>query len=250
MAPIIGIAMSRDEHGFRLGEEYVQAVEAAGGVAIGIPPVHDVERVLTHSAYLHGILLPGGNDVDPNLYGEEILPENGPLEPVRDRFELPLARWALAQGVPILGICRGMQVLNVAAGGTLYQDIPSQTGTRLQHRQKAPRYYATHSVDIIEGSLLARALGVTTTRVNTFHHQAVHKVAPGFVPSARATDGIVEAIEKPDHPFALGVQWHPEAMQKEDAVQAALFSHFLSAARTYRESRDGDVGGSAGDRAV
>lgn len=246
MAPVIGIAMSKDEQGFRLGAEYVQAVRDAGGVAIGIPPEDDAERVLKGVVHLHGILLPGGNDIDPNLYGEEILPENGPLEPVRDRFELPLARWALEHKVPILGICRGMQVLNVAAGGTLYQDIPSQTKTRLQHRQKAPRDYATHVVHVAEGSLLARALGVTAARVNTFHHQAVREVAPGFVASAHATDGIVEAIEAPDHPFALGVQWHPEAMQKGDPVQAALFTYFLEAARAYSSGQSG----SAGDRAV
>lgn len=246
MVPVIGIAMSKDEQGFRLGEDYVRAVEDAGGLAVGLPPASDVERVVAHASYLHGILIPGGNDVDPNLYGEDITPENGPIEPVRDRFELPLVRWALEQGVPILGICRGMQVLNVAAGGTLYQDIPSQTGTRLQHRQKAPRSYATHGVNVAEGSMLARALGVTSCRVNTFHHQAVREVAPGFVASAHATDGLVEAIERPGHPFALGVQWHPEAMQEEDPVQAALFARFVAAARAYMSGQ----GASAGDRAV
>lgn len=250
MAPIIGIAMDTGERGFTLGLDYARAIEAAGGVAWGIPPAAHVEAILANLQSMHGLLLPGGNDVDPFLYGEETLPENGSLEPARDALELPLARWALQRGVPILGICRGMQVMNVAAGGTLFQDIPSQTRTRLQHRQKAPRWHATHSIDITADSLLYRALGVTSVRVNTFHHQAVREVAAGFVVSARARDGIVEAIEAPDHPFALGVQWHPEAMCERDTVQAALFTHFVGAARSYLDAaRDGGTQ-SAGDRAV
>lgn len=238
MTPLIGIAMSTDEQGFTLGFDYVRAIEAAGGVAVGIPSVRTVDRVLSSLGRIDGLLLSGGADIDPFLYDEEILPENGSLEPDRDHQELALARWAIENQVPLLGICRGMQVLNVALGGSLYQDIPSQTKTRLQHRQKGPRWYATHSIEIVPGSRLSQILGGTSARVNTFHHQAVRGVAPGLMASASASDGIIEAIEATDHPFAIGVQWHPEAMFARDPVQASIFAAFHSAAVAYGQTKD------------
>lgn len=247
MVPLIGMACSIEQDEFSLGATYVRAIEQAGGVAVGIPAlqdIHQVERVLHR---LDGLLIPGGADVDPHLYGEEILPENGSLEPDRDRLEIALARWALQHNMPILGICRGMQVLNVAAGGSLYQDIPSQTSSRLQHRQRAPRWYATHCIHVSAGTKLASIFASDVVRVNTFHHQAVHRLAPGFAVSARASDGIVEAIEAERHPFALGVQWHPEAMVEHDTKQLAIFKAFVAAfSATQKETTGLLVGDNAG----
>lgn len=237
MQPVIGIALGRELDEWTVGCAYVQAIEEAGGIAVCLPPVAWDELTGTRFHFLDGVLLPGGSDIDPLHYGEEPLPENGALEPERDRFELPLARWALERHVPVFGICRGMQVLNVAAGGTLYQDLPSQGIARVQHRQKAPRDYPTHWIEIAIGSLLARITGETCIRVNTFHHQGVRQPAPGFQVSAMARDGVIEAIEMPHHPFALGVQWHPEAMIQSDPVQRALFTHFVEAARMERKSK-------------
>lgn len=245
MKPLIGIACSIEESGFTVGTDYARAVHSSGGIPVALPPVIADELVPELLERLDGLLLSGGDDVDPVHYGEEILPENGQLEPERDRVELALAREALRRGVPILGICRGMQVLNVAAGGSLYQDIPSQTSTRLQHRQRAPRWYATHGITIRPASVLAAAFGVTATRVNSFHHQAVRRVAPGFAVTAQAPDGIIEGIEAEGHPFAVGVQWHPECLFERDPLQAALFRAFIAAAERRSAARAG-----AGEDAV
>lgn len=249
MKPIIGISCSIEERSYVIGGDYVRALIAAGGVAVGIPPVEDEAQAVAALQRLDGLLLSGGADIDPCHYGEEIIPENGSLEPERDRSELLLARLALRQGLPVLGICRGMQVLNVAAGGSLYQDLPTQTDSRLQHRQRGPRWYATHSIQITPGSLLAAITGVTTTRVNSFHHQAVHHPGEGFTVTAMAPDGVVEAIEASAHPFALGVQWHPECMQERDAVQASIFKAFLRAATDSREAQESRTPPVAGDTA-
>lgn len=236
MQPWVGITCTVDEQGYRLGQEYVRAIDRAGGLAAVLPFVDDVERLLSSLNRFDAIILSGGSDIDPLYFGEDVLPENGYIQPERDRFELAVARHALSQGVPVLGICRGMQVLNVAAGGALYQDIYVQTASRLQHIQQAPRWYATHSVEVESGTLLHQIVGATSIRVNTFHHQGVRRLGEGLVVSARSPDGIVEAIEAPGHPFAIGVQWHPECMAARDAQQQALFDAFVVAASQRREA--------------
>jgi putative glutamine amidotransferase len=233
MHPIIGITPSYDHERQRyaLSPEYTGAVREAGGIPL-IVPYLDAEATACVLKVCKGILLSGGVDLDPVHFGEEPLPQLGRICPERDRAELILARQALAAGVPLFGICRGIQLLNVAAGGTLVQDIGTGVQGRVKHSQTAPRFYPTHTVEIENGSVVASLLGTTSLRVNSFHHQSVKSVAPGFRVTARAADGVIEAIEGPG--FAVGVQWHPECMWKEDRTFLRLFEGLVDAARGAR----------------
>lgn len=225
MEPLIGITpnYSPETGLYTLHGDYADAVRAAGGRPLLLfPSAGGVPD------FMDGILFSGGGDIDPLLFGEEPLPGSGGISPLRDGFELPLCRSALAQGVPVLGICRGMQVLNVAAGGSVYQDIAAQLGSTLKHSQQAPRPHGTHSVLPTENSLLAALWGKKRVAVNSFHHQAVARLGEGFFAAAHSADGIIEAIERAGGTFALGVQWHPEAMATNE--QALLFSAFVRAA--------------------
>jgi putative glutamine amidotransferase len=203
-----------------LGMTYARAIEWAGGMPVVLPPVtDDVEALLVR---LDGVCLSGGPDLDPAAYGAaERHVELGPTEPSLDAFELALARAAGAHGVPLLGVCRGAQALNVARGGTLHQHVAG-------HRQVEPGTVRTESVDVEAGTRLARLVGAGPLRVNSFHHQAVDALGAGLRVSARAQDGTVEAIEG-DGGFALGVQWHAETLA-EDPVQLALFEALVQAA--------------------
>ncbi|NLN18574.1 MAG: gamma-glutamyl-gamma-aminobutyrate hydrolase family protein [Firmicutes bacterium] len=233
MRPLVLMSCSIDSGGtmFQGGLSYVAALEGAGGSVMVVPPRTGEETLSTLCKMADAILLPGGNDVDPAHYGEEPCPANGRVEPEVDAVDLYLARYALQHGKPVLGICRGCQVLNVAAGGTLYQDLPSQWGGGfvLQHRQQAPRWHASHHVEIDPDSLLAGILGETKLRVNSFHHQAVRSCGPGMRVVAQASDGVVEAIEGVEATFALGVQWHPEGMLRHHPLQRRLFEAFIQA---------------------
>jgi putative glutamine amidotransferase len=231
MRPLIGVTTSElrpsamsttRRHGepphpeMALGMTYLLALEAAGAMPVVLPPVGDAEAVL---ARLDGICLSGGPDLDPAAYGaRERHPELGETEPSLDAFELALARAALAAGTPILGVCRGAQALNVAAGGTLHQHLEG-------HRQTEPGTLATEIVQVADATLLARILGAGPLAVNTFHHQAVDRVGAGLRVVARAVDGTVEAIEGAG--FTLGVQWHAEAL----AEHLPLFAALVDAAR-------------------
>lgn len=227
MKPVIGITpnYAGGTRLYTLHRAYAAAVEAAGGLPVLLFPPAPPGRL---PGFLDGILLSGGGDIDPLLFGEEPLRECGEISPLRDAFELPLCRMALRHGIPLLGICRGMQVLNIAAGGSIYQDILAQAGATLKHSQQAPRPHGTHSVMPEEDSLLAALWGRRRIAVNSFHHQAVARLGEGFRAAAHSPDGIIEAIERQDGAFALGVQWHPEAMETEE--QALLFSAFVQAA--------------------
>lgn len=236
MHPLVGMTCTLDGQFYRFGMHYVEAIERAGGVVVALPPVEQVERVLQIVRNLDAILLPGGSDIDPSHFGEEVLPENGWIEPGRDRLELAVARLALAEGIPLLGICRGAQVINVAAGGDLYQDIYTQTASRLQHRQQAPDWYPTHRIQVASGSRLAGILNVPRLRVNTFHHQAVRRIGNQLRAVAHSDDGLVEAVEAPNHPFAIGVQWHPEIMAARDGTQQKIFDAFVQAAAERRRA--------------
>ncbi len=206
-----------------LYECYAEAVIAGGGVPILLPPTETrfLDEMLSP---LSGVVLVGGGDLDPEMYGET---PHFTVEPIRDRFEIEIAKWALQHDLPILGICRGMQVLNVAAGGTLIQDIPSQTGTHLQHRRADAIDDPVHIVRIEPKSRLARIFGRTEMYVNTGHHQSVKKVAPGFRATAWAEDGIIEGIESENQLWAIGVQWHPEMMFNKYPLQIRLFSSLV-----------------------
>lgn len=233
MGPIIGIVCGHDtkDGGDRYYVAYssIRSVAEAGGVPIMIPYTNDEDKLARALQLVGGVLLPGGVDVDPELYAEEPIRGLGRIDPIWDALDVTAARIALERDIPVLGLCRGMQVLNVAAGGSLWQDIPSQVKDALQHGQKAPRWAATHRIDIEADSVLAEVLG-TSRRVNSYHHQAVKEPGRGIRVTARAADGIVEAIESTEHRFALGVQWHPELMIDSDPEQRGLFQRFVQAA--------------------
>jgi putative glutamine amidotransferase len=211
---------------------YIEALLGAGGLPILIPlsPGDDDLRALY--ARLDGVLIPGGGDIDPTLYHAPQHPETHEIDPDRDRVELQLTRRAVEDRKPIFGICRGAQVFNVALGGTLYQDLPSERPSGLRHANpfpEFPREHLAHSLKVEEESQLARLLGAPIVSVNSRHHQAVKEVAPGVDVSARAPDGVIEALELPAHPFALAVQWHPENLQHLPEMRA-LFEKFVETA--------------------
>jgi putative glutamine amidotransferase len=220
-------------------DDYVASVEAAGGRARILEVTESPKKVLGE---IHGVLLTGGGDVDPVFYGEERDSSIQDAEPGRDEFEIDLARRGVEADVPMLAICRGAQVLNVAAGGTLVQDIPSATPAALTHTVQTPRDAHAHDVRISAGSHLERALGPAvdasfSCRVNSRHHQAVARVGTGLVTSATADDGVVEAIEKPDAAFCVGVQWHPENFCRTGEFHP-LFEAFVTAARERMRTAD------------
>jgi len=225
--PIIGITNCRKL------EDYRQSVLHTGGEVRVLETSKDIEGTL---AGLDGLLLTGGGDVDPSLYGEEPHATHDPAEPGRDQFEIALVRLARERQLPIFAICRGIQLLNVACGGTLVQDIPSQIAGALAHSLPVPPhqpYSLAHEVWIEKDSLLSKLLrerlADDTCEVNSRHHQAVKGIAPGFIVCATAPDGVIEAIEDPARRFCLGVQWHPENFFRTGEFRP-LFEGFLDAA--------------------
>lgn len=233
MKPIIGITswIDYEKRQYFVPQEYAKAVEKAGGLPVILPPVETAEDAGRLIATIDGLLLSGGVDLDPAFWGEEPMPRMGKISPERDRSELLLTNKALALELPLLGICRGHQVLAVAGGGSLYQDIHSQVREVLKHSQDAPRWYATHAVTVRPGTKMAAWLGGGTVRVNSFHHQAIRDLPKGFVVSAEAVDGIIEAIESTGHRFAVGVQWHPECFWNREDTFDPIFRAFVDAAR-------------------
>jgi putative glutamine amidotransferase len=240
MKPIIGITPSlmldTQPHGvferFLLSANYPNAVFAAGGIPVILPP-HD-DQVGTLFDHLDGLLLSGGADIDPAIYGDtDVHPKTNDVSPLRDRFEFALLREALERDLPILCICRGIQVLNVGLGGTLYQDIADQYGKEVLHRQQEAGIEAAepgHTVAATDGGLLAEVYGATSIATNSFHHQAVKAVAPDLVVEARTDDGLVEAVSLPDRSFVLGVQWHPEMMLERHEEHLRPFERLVSVA--------------------
>jgi len=214
-------------------DDYVESVRRAGGEPLVLDSTDDPAASLDR---VDALLLSGGLDVDPALYGEAPHPTTE-VDAVRDRFEIPLSREAVARDMPIFAICRGVQVMNVAAGGTLVQDIPTSVTTELTHSIDVPKDRIAHPVRMTPGTRLAASLGASTA-VNSRHHQAVGRVAPSFVVSAVSEDGVVEAIERPASTFCVGVQWHPENFWRTGEF-AGLFSEFVAAAIRRRERADG-----------
>jgi putative glutamine amidotransferase len=224
---------------------FAQSVMEGGGSPILIPVTPDrgiLEAILKR---VDGVLMPGGPDVNPALYGEDPIPELGRIEPALDDFTLKVIEIATQLGLPIFGICRGAQILNVAFKGSLYQDIDAQyydstTTLKIKHRQ-APiaRHITTHEVDIEEGSLLHTILGMKRLSVNSVHHQSVRDIAPAFRVVARAPDGVIEGFEKIGDPNVFAVQWHPEEMvaNGNDKVCLPLFQYLVRQAREYRRSQ-------------
>ncbi len=236
--PLIGLTCSTievDGRPPRLGQNltYVNALIRAGASPLLIPHLPGGVQLRTLYESLDGLLLPGGEDVDPAHYGESRHEECGTVSPERDETELTLARWAMAEGKPLLSICRGIQVLNVALGGSLYQDIPAQRPGAEKHDWHSgfSRDHLPHTVAVTPGTRLADLVGAGLLPVNSLHHQAVKEVAPGLVATARTADEIIEAVEAPDHPFALGIQWHPEELAGNDARAQRLFDSLVAASR-------------------
>lgn len=226
MRPIIGITGScqPENNAFMFKDFYVSSVANAGGIAVLLPSTMDEGLIEEYFGICQGFIFSGGGDLDPVYWGEYPQPRCGEIDPVRDRFEIRLARKALEYPKAVLGICRGCQILNVAAGGSLVQDIISPMG----HTQKAPRNHPFHDIFIEKGSRLEAIIGDEHIRVNSFHHQAVKRPGRGLHITARADDGTVEAIESGAYPFYIGVQWHPECLGDENS--ARLFTALTAAA--------------------
>lgn len=257
---IVSVAEGRVQdggHQNRLGAGYSGAIEEAGGLPVILPIPYQVRSgprtAASHAADLaaaallesvDGLVLTGGPDLDPELFDEDPHPVLGKVDLARDCFELALARLALTRGIPTLGICRGEQVLAVAAGGDLYQDLGRQKPDCLKHRQDAARDAATHYVEIRDDTLLSELIGRPRLKVNSFHHQAVRRLPAGWLVSAIAPDGVIEAIEPKRSEgesgadgWVLGLQWHPENMWVVEPLFLRLFRGLIDAARRRRAGR-------------
>ncbi len=238
--PLIGITAfettcPRPPHAplYATGQRYVQAIEDAGGLPVILSPGLSDETLRATFERLDGLLLSGGGDIDPAIYGEEPHSSVWGLDMNRDRAELAMARWSAEAQKPMLCICRGTQVLNVALGGSLLQDIESLQPGALRHmfdQEITPRQELTHSVRVAEDSLLGELIHADAAQVNSWHHQAVKRLAGEVRVVATAPDGIVEAIEIPGHRFALGVQWHPEWLYDQHPEHKRLFEGLVQAA--------------------
>ena len=241
MRPLIGITCSRVIGGawgqYDPGhfmdyayEEYCQAIHHCGGASVIISVPQSRETFRTIFDRLDALLLSGGPDVNPKFYGEQPLAGLGEIDEDLDRMEIEAAQMAFEQDLPILCVCRGIQVLNVSRGGTLYQDIPSQVKEGINHTQKADKSVLTHSIQIEEKTRLYGIFKRKKIWVNGKHHQAIKDLAQGLLISARAGDGIIEAVEHPPKRFVIGVQWHPEGTWKNDLYSKKLFRAFVQAA--------------------
>lgn len=238
--PEIGISSNRKDGLSCIAETYIQSILEAGGVPVLIPVMTDIEALTAIVSGLDGLVLSGGGDVNPLYLGEEPVPGLDEGDLLRDEYELILVRLAANRQIPLLGICRGHQLVNLAFGGTLFQDIYSQgEGERIKHSQKFSREYPSHTVSFGEGAHFLREIygDIPALAVNSFHHQAVKEVAPEFVSVASATDGINEAIAHQEKQIYC-VQWHPEAMAANaDGQMRKLFRYFIERARTFRHAR-------------
>ncbi|NLL21666.1 MAG: type 1 glutamine amidotransferase [Firmicutes bacterium] len=233
MLPIGITCLSEENQGcITLGIDYIKSIERAGGIPVPIA-VTTKKSLPAIIKIIRGLLLSGGDDVDPSYFSEEPLPGQGEITPLRDRVEIALTKMALAQKIPVLGICRGAQVLNIAAGGSIYQDLRYKKGKLLEHMQKAPRAHPFHNISVFEETTLYKVLGGRKIiRVNSFHHQAIKKLGTGFRVSAVSLDGVIEGIESTKHPFAMGVQWHPEALARKKIPGGRdIFAAFVQAAQ-------------------
>ncbi len=237
MRPLIAILcnLSRADSGEfsardTINRPYTEAVYAAGGLPFGLPCLDDEAAVRDLLGRADGLLITGGEDVSPDLFGQDPHPQLGGVAPWRDTLDRIAVAYALERPeLPVLGICRGIQSLAVFAGGTLIQDVPSQVPGAIQHSQKAPGHHGSHAVRVEARSLLADLVG-ELAMTNSFHHQAVAEVPPGFRASAWTSDGVIEAIARDGARFCLGVQFHPELMVNHSPAMAAIFSRFVEAA--------------------
>lgn len=234
--PLIALIATRQTHlkrapTYEIPQAYLDATLTAGGLPILLPTSLPITALPELVNRFDGFVLSGGGDVDPALYGGHLDATVHSIDPERDAFERALIPLVLQADKPLLAICRGVQILNVALGGSLYEDIPSALPEALRHDwyPDIPRDYLAHTVEIEQGSRLAEILGTRKLRTNSLHHQAIRQPAPGLEVVARAEDDVIEAVELPGKRFAIGVQWHPECLPNEPAMQR-LFSEFVNAA--------------------
>lgn len=243
--PLIGVPTGREKSQrffglplYIMNQTYVRILETLGALPVMIPLQMSEATLYGIFERLDGLLLPGGEDIDPSFYGAERHPQLGSTDKERDRTELALAQWAVRAGMPFLGICRGVQVLNVACGGTLVQDLTSERPNLNKHDYFPPkfeRFRISHQVEIEPDSILARSLG-RRHEVNSMHHQGIEQVGATLRVVAAAEDGLPEALEVPALPFTVAVQWHPEELAKTDQHSSNLFFDFVrAAARKWRE---------------
>lgn len=245
MTPLIAITGSRYRRDTKLpgiplqavslSDDYAQGIEHAGGLPLVIPFLESKSALEAMATRVDGVLLSGGEDIDPLLYGDEPQMGLGEITPERDELEIELVRLMRQQRKPVLGICRGMQLMNVAFGGTLYQDLPREWKGKIQHAQRRARNHVSHSVTVAPESRMSSLLFTDPSelleiRVNSFHHQAVKQIAPGFVPTAWDGEGLIEAMEAGTDEFLLAVQWHPENLWRSYPIFLRLFQGLVEAA--------------------
>ncbi|HET7580167.1 MAG TPA: gamma-glutamyl-gamma-aminobutyrate hydrolase family protein [Bacillales bacterium] len=228
MTPMIGLTASLESQKISTLQNYAEPLLKAGALPVVLPYSGKLPVIQDIINRMNGLLLTGGADINPTLFGEEPAPGLQKVDPKRDRFELMLVQEALKSDIPILAICRGNQMLNVAAGGTLYQDLFGLSHV-IQHHQNAPRDHLSHSVQITADTQLHQILGFDQLKVNSFHHSAVKDPAPGFSIAATASDAVTEAIESQNHRFVLGVQWHPGDLAEKEPRARKLFQAFVGA---------------------
>lgn len=221
-------------HSVVMNQRYYHAVASAGAAPVLIPLIDDLETLRVIYERLDGVLIPGGVDLDPATFGEQPHARLGRVDPARDRVELQLTSWAVSDGKPVLGLCRGLQVINVALGGTLYQDLDAEYPNAIKH-DYFPTYgfardHLAHEVFVAPGSRLRRAVARDSIPVNSMHHQGIKSLASSLIASATAPDGLIEAAELPNGTFVVGVQWHPEVFELAEPSTGQLFADFVEAA--------------------
>ena len=230
--PIIGILAEVEdgEIANRVQDSYIRAIEQAGGVPILLPYVRGEDTLTSFVELCHGFLFTGGVDVEPRHYGEATKSTCGSIQSNRDAMELGIFPRVMASQKPIMAICRGIQLVNVAMGGTLYQDIPTEFQTDLPHRQIQPKNQPSHEVNVMESTPLSALVGgAARITANSFHHQAIKVLGAGLAVMALADDGIVEAVWGVDHPYLRAYQWHPERLIEIDANNRRIFDDFIEA---------------------
>ncbi|MCM1989968.1 gamma-glutamyl-gamma-aminobutyrate hydrolase family protein [Oceanirhabdus seepicola] len=233
--PIIGVVgnILTMENGIMIGLErayvnndYVRAVEKAGGVPVVLPVIDDDEAIISQVKACDGIIISGGQDVHPMSYNEEPHEKLGYVNSKIDEYQIKLVKTALQEKKPLLGICRGHQILNVACGGTLYQDLSEMSGSILKHFQEGKRYDYSHKIKIKSDSILDRLFGKEVL-INSYHHQCINQVGEGLEVVANASDGVIEAVQMKESDFVMGVQWHPEMMVAGSDTMLILFKELI-----------------------
>lgn len=229
MKPVIGLVplVDQEKESLWMLPGYMEGIMEAGGIPVILPLTSDADVITQLLGTIQGILLTGGHDVDPSLYSEERIPECGASCKERDEMETELLKQGLERNMPILGICRGIQFLNVYLGGTLYQDLVKQRPSNVEHHQKPPYDIPIHDIDILEDGSLFQLLNTKKLSVNSYHHQAIKRKADPLKTMAVSGDGIVEAVEMTDKKFVWALQWHPEFSHKTDVNSRKIFEEFV-----------------------